>query len=89
MIPLEETSAIPSEKANPQSATTPARTPEGKAIEGAAREPDVESRSPKFLGWEQVLHLSQPMVAAGQIPHPSRGPKLMLCNWEERVVQIP
>ena len=39
MIPLEETSTIPSEKANPQSATTPARTPEGRAFEGAAREP--------------------------------------------------
>ena len=86
MIPLEEMSAIPSEKANPQSATTPARTPEGKAIKGAARGPAVERRSPKFLGWEQVLHPSQPVVAAGQIPHPSRDPKLRFCNWEERVV---
>ena len=32
IIPLEETSAIPTEEADPQSAITPARTPEGKAI---------------------------------------------------------
>ena len=29
------------------------------------------------------------MVAAGQIPCLSRGPKLRFCNWEERVVWIP
>ena len=29
------------------------------------------------------------MVAVGQIPHPSKGPRLRFCKWEERVVQIP
>ena len=29
------------------------------------------------------------MVAAGQIPHPLRGPRLRFGNWEERLVQIP
>ena len=89
MILLEETSTIPTEKANHQSATTPASTPEEEAIAGMAREPAAERRSPKFPGWEKVLHLSQPVVAAGQIPHPSRSPRLRFCNWEQRVVQIP
>ena len=89
MIPLEETSAIPTQEANPQSTTTPASTPEEEATMEAAREPAAERRFPKYLGWEKVLHLSQPMVAARQIPHPSRDPKLRFCNWEEKVVQIP
>ena len=85
MVPLEEMSTIPTEEADPQSAgTTPAGTPEEEAIVGAARESAVQRRSSKFPGWEKVLHLSQPMVAVGQIPHPSRGPRLR----EERVVQI-
>ena len=54
-------------------------------IVGATREPALERRCPKFLGWEKVLHLSWLMVAAGQIPHPSRGPRLR----EKRVVWIP
>ena len=74
MVPLEETSAILTEEANPQSTgTTPASTPEEEAIVGVAREPAVEKRFPKFLGWEKVLHPFQPMVAARQIPHLSRG----------------
>ena len=89
MIPLEEMSTIPSEEADPQSTTSPASTPEEEAIMGVAKEPAAERRSHKFPGWEKVLHLSQPMVAAGQIPHPSRSPRLRFCNWEERVVQIP
>ena len=50
MIPLEETSAIPTEEADPQSTTTPASTPEEEAIMGVAREPAAERRSPKFPG---------------------------------------
>ena len=57
MVPPEETSAILTEEADPQSAgTTPASTPEEEAIVGVAREPAAERRSPKFLGWEKVLH---------------------------------
>ena len=88
VVPPEETSAIPTEEANPQSAMTPTGTPEEQATVGAVREPAAERRSPKFPGWEKVLHPSQPVVAAGQIPHPSRGPRLGFCNWEERMVQI-
>ena len=35
-------------------------------------EPAPERRTLKFLGWEKVLHLSQPVVAAGEIPQPSK-----------------
>ena len=75
---LEETSTIQMEEADPQSArSTPANTLEVEATVGMAREPTVEKRPPiKFPGWEKVLHPSQPMVAAGQIPPPSRDPRL-------------
>ena len=33
-------------------------------------EPTLERRGPKFLGWEKVLHPSQPVVATGEIPQP-------------------
>ena len=35
-------------------------------------EPTPERRGPKFLGWEKVLHPSWPVVAAGEIPPPSK-----------------
>ena len=86
MVPQEEMSAIPAEEANPQSArTTPASTPKEEAIMGADKEPAAKRRTPKFPGWEKVLHPSRPMTAVGQIPCLSRGPRLR----EERVVQIP
>ena len=86
MALLEEMFAILVEEGVPQSTdTTPASTPEGEAIVGATREPAMERRGPKFLGWEKVLHPSQPVVVARQIPRPSRGPRLR----EERVVWIP
>ena len=34
-------------------------------------EPSPEERAPKFLGWEKVLHPSQPVVATGEIPQPT------------------
>ena len=91
MVLPEETSAIPTEEANPQSArATPAGTPEEEATVGMAREPAAEKRPlNKFPGWEKVLHPSQPVVAARQIPHLLRGPRLRFCNWEERLVWIP
>ena len=36
----------------------------------------LEGRAPKFVGWKKVLHLSQPVVAAGDIPRPTRTPRL-------------
>ena len=38
-------------------------------------EPVPEGRAPKFVGWEKVLHPSQPVVAAGDIPSTNQDPK--------------
>ena len=38
-------------------------------------EPTKERRDPKFLGWEKVLHPSQPVMAAGEIPQSSKTSK--------------
>ena len=35
-------------------------------------EPPLEERAPKCLGWEKVLHPPQPVVAAGEIPQPTK-----------------
>ena len=35
-------------------------------------EPPLEERAPKFLGWEKVLHPSQPVVATREIPQPMK-----------------
>ena len=82
-------STIPTEEADPQSTMTSAGTPEEQVTVRAVREPAAERRAPKFLSWEKVLHPSQPVMAASQIPWPSRGPRLRLCDWEERMVQVP
>ena len=37
-----------------------------------APESGMERRGPKFLGWEKILHPSQPVVAAGEISKPSK-----------------
>ena len=34
-----------------------------------------ERRGPKFLGWEEVLHPSQPVMATGEIPQTSKTSK--------------
>ena len=39
-------------------------------------EPALERRAQKFVGWEKVLHPSQPVVATGDIPHPTKTPRL-------------
>ena len=71
-LALLETSAVLVKEAIPQSTgMTPASTTKGGAIVRVTKEPAMEKRSPKFLRWEKVLHPSQPVVAAGQIPHPS------------------
>ena len=47
-------------------------------------------RGPKQVPWlEKVLHPSQPVVAAGQIPPLSRSPRLRPCSWREGLVWIP
>ena len=37
-----------------------------------ALEPALKKRAQKFLGWEKVVHPSQPVVAAREIPQPSK-----------------
>ena len=55
----EEMSAALVEEAIPQSmGTMPASTPKGEAIVRVTKEPAVKKRTPKFLGWEKVLHPS-------------------------------
>ena len=72
VTPLEETSANPAEEAEPHStATMPAIAPKEQATTKAYQEPAMERKSPKFPGWEKVLHPSQPVVAVGLLPHPS------------------
>ena len=83
IVPLEGTFAILTEEASTQSTgTIPADNPEEEATAGVTREPAMKRRSPKFPGWEKVLQPSWTMMAAEQIPHPSRGPRLRICNWE-------
>ena len=55
MVPPEEMSAIPTEEADPQSTMTPASTPEEPATMRVVREPAVERKPPKFLGWEKGI----------------------------------
>ena len=38
-------------------------------------ESTMERRSPKFLGWEKVLHPCQPLVVTGEISQPSKASK--------------
>ena len=81
MTPPEEMSASLSKKAEPLSmATTPAIAPEVEATPKAAGKLAAERKSPKFPGWEKVLHPSQPVVAVGQISHLSGSLGQRFCN---------
>ena len=91
VTPLEEMSADPAEKADPHSTTTmPAIAPKEQATREASQDPAMERKSPKFPRWEKVLHPSWPVVAAGQLPHPSRRPEwtyLLMAdhNWHMKM----
>ena len=65
--------ALPEEEEE-ESPQTPGPTDLPKAP--CMLEPAPERRAPKFVGWEKVLHPSQPVVAAGDIPRPTRTPRL-------------
>ena len=57
-------------------------------------EPAPEGRAPKFLGCERVLHPSQPVVAAREIPQPARTPRLkvgssQLQNDTDKTANLP
>ena len=69
MTPPEEMSTSPNKKAEPQStAITPAVAPEVQAITKAAGELAAERKSPKFPGWEKVLHPSNLWWLQGRYP---------------------
>ena len=52
-------------------------------------EPAPEGRVPKFLGWERVLHPSQPVVATEEIPQPTRTLRLKVgSNQLSRMIPI-
>ena len=63
--------ALPAKEDDQSLETLPADVPRTPC----APEPATERRSPKFLGWENVLHPSQPVVAAGKISQPSKASK--------------
>ena len=83
VTPPEEMSTEPTEKAEPHNmATTPAGTPKVQATTKASQEPAMERKSPKFPRWEKVLHPFWPVVAAGQLPHPSGSPEQRSHSWQ-------
>ena len=83
MTPPEEMSTGPGEKAEPHSMTTmPAIALEVETTPKTAGELAEERRSPKFPGWENVLHPSQPVVAAGQISHLSGSLGKRFWDWK-------
>ena len=60
--------ALPEKEEDQSLETLPAVVPKAPC----APESTTERRSLKFLGWEKVLHPSQPVVAAGEISQPSK-----------------
>ena len=69
----EEAPAIPPEEVTPESTQpVPASTPVKKAtMEPAAKKRPLN----QFPGWEKVLHMSRPIVTAGETIPLSRGMK--------------
>ena len=65
--------ALPEEEEE-ESPQTPGPTDLPKAP--CMPKPAPERRAPKFVEWEKVLHPSQPVVATGDIPRPTRTPRL-------------
>ena len=91
VTPQEEMSANPAEEAEPHSVIImPAIAPKEQATRKASQEPAMERKSPKFPRWKKVLHPSWPVVAVGQLPHPSRSleqthPLMADCSWHTKV----
>ena len=60
--------ALPKKEEDQSPKTLSADIPEAPCVP----ESTMERRGLKFLGWEKVLHPSQPVVAAEEIPQPSK-----------------
>ena len=70
MAVLEESLVTQPKEATPKSAQpTQANSPVKEAIAEVTKEPTREEKpTNQFPGWEEVLHPSRPVVAAGQMP---------------------
>ena len=80
---LEDTSADPVKEAKPHSMVTMLTiAPDVQATTKAVGEPAAERKSPRFPSLGKILHLSQPVVAVGQIPCLSGSPGQRFHNWE-------
>ena len=76
VTPPEGMPSSPAKGAEPPSMmTVPAATSWEQAVQETLQKPAREKKCPKFPRWEKVLHPSQPVVVAGQPPHPSRSPE--------------
>ena len=90
--PPEGMPSSPVEGAEPPSMTTVlTATSQEQAVMETLQEPVKERKCPKFPRWEKVLHLSQPVVVAGQPPCPSRSPEqtyplVANCNQPANIV---
>ena len=64
------------EEAKPHSTTAmPAIASKDQVARKTSQELAEERKSPKFSGWEKVLHPSWPAVVTGQLPCLSRSPE--------------
>ena len=63
--------ALPKKEEDQSPETLPTNVPKTPC----APESGTERRGPKFLGWENVLYPSRPVVAAGEISKPSKASK--------------
>ena len=73
ITPLEGMPTTLVKEAEPHSIMAiPTATSKEQAAKEASQKPAKKRRCPKFPGWEKVLHPSQPVVVAGQPPHPLR-----------------
>ena len=71
VTPLEGMPSSPVEGAeSPSMMTVPTATSQEQPVKETPQKPVKERKCPKFPGWEKVLHPSQPVVVAGQPPHP-------------------
>ena len=60
--------ALPEKEEDQSPKTLSANVPKASCVPESA----MKRRSPKFLGWEKILHPSRPVVATGEISQPSK-----------------
>ena len=91
VTPPEGMSTSLTEEAEPHSMTAiTAIASKEQVARKTSQELAKERKSPKFPGWEKVLHPSWPVVVTGQLPCPSRSQEqtyllMSNCNWHTRI----